>query len=114
MSFITTKESLGFRMDMSSDTGGQVGIEMEANNLRTIAPRTHAASAARVLFGSSRGIATAHRDKNLFWLCRVATEEDEVNALEVGTVLPIHRHPRTTETMVLFYPSDTGWSVAFS
>ena len=35
---------------------------------------------------------------------RTSTEDGSqrmLNALEVGTVLPIHRHPRTTETMVM-------------
>lgn len=29
------------------------------------------------------------------------TEEDEVNALEPGTVMPIHRHRNTLETVVI-------------
>ena len=38
---------------------------------------------------------------NSFALCRVVTEEDEVNALLPGTVPSIHRHTKTTETLVL-------------
>lgn len=34
-------------------------------------------------------------------LSRVVTEEDEVNALEPGTVMPIHRHRNTLETVVI-------------
>ena len=34
-------------------------------------------------------------------LSRVVTEEDEVNAMEPGTVLPIHRHRGSTETVVV-------------
>ena len=35
---------------------------------------------------------------------RTSTEDGSqrmLNALEVGTILPIHRHPKTTETMVM-------------
>ena len=38
---------------------------------------------------------------SLLGLCRVVTEEDEVNALEPGTVMPIHRHRKTSETICM-------------
>ena len=45
--------------------------------------------------GAARG------ESSLLELFRVVTEEDEVNAMEPGTILPIHRHSESTETVVV-------------
>lgn len=39
---------------------------------------------------------TARGELSLLRLSRVVTEEDEVNAMEPGTILPIHRHRGST------------------
>ena len=48
---------------------------------------------------STDGVASG--EPSSLGLSRVVTEEDEVNAMEPGTILPIHRHRGSTETGVV-------------